>query len=250
MPGGITRFSAQLPNAGVKPTYQVNIDLEHLEMTIEKTKQAIGKYFYTDLFLMLIEAERQGREMTATEILERQSEKLSMLGPVLERLENELLNPLTERAFNIAYRLGLLPPPPAEIEGMDLKIQYISVLAQAQKMQGVIAVDQWVAGVIELAAANPGIIDNINFDNLAREKADMLGIPEKIINSPEAIARIRKIKADAAAQAAQQQNQLAMAEAAKKGAGAVKDMAGAELGKNTALDALTGQIQKVLPPAQ
>ncbi len=247
LPGGITHFSSQLPNAGVKPTYEVNINLQALEETIERTKQAIGKYLFTDMFLMLLEAERQGREMTATEIIEKQAEKLSMLGPVLERLENELLNPLTERCFNIAQRLGLIPEPPIEIQGEDIKIHYISVLAQAQKMQGMAAIDQWVGSILETAAATqrPDLLDSVNFDELANEKAAMLGIPAKIQNSPEAIAALRDARNKAAAQQAQQESQLNMAEAAKKGAGAVKDLATAPVGANTALDSLTGQMQKV-----
>ena len=244
LPGGITRFSAQTPNAGVKPTYQVNIDLVALEQTIKTTKDAIGRYFFTDLFLMLIEADRNRREMTATEIMERQSEKLSMLGPVLERLENELLNPMIERSFNLADRLGVLPPPPTEIQGMELKIQYISVLAQAQKMVGITAVDQWSAGVVNDAAIDPTALDIINFDEKNRAKADMLGVPAKIINTPEEVAARRKARGKAAAEADAQKKMLLLAEGAAKGAGAVKSMADSPMGQNSALDATLGIMQK------
>ena len=244
LPGGITRFSAQTPNAGVKPTYQVNIDLVALEQTIKTTKDAIGRYFFTDLFLMLIEADRNRREMTATEIIERQAEKLSMLGPVLERLENELLNPMIERSFNLADRLGVLPPPPTEIQGMELKIQYISVLAQAQKMVGITVVDQWSAGVVNDASIDPTALDIINFDEKNRAKADMLGVPAKIINTPEEVAARRKARAKAAAEAEAQNKMMLLAEGAAKGAGAVKSMADSPMGQNSALDATLGIMQK------
>ncbi|PWG73491.1 phage head-tail adapter protein, partial [Enterococcus hirae] len=74
------------------------------------------------------------REMTAREVQERHEEKLLMLGPVIERVQNELLDPMIDRVFSIALRGNALPPPPEELEGVDLRVEYISILAQAQRM--------------------------------------------------------------------------------------------------------------------
>jgi hypothetical protein len=56
LPGGVTRFSAMLPNAGVKPAYQVNPDLAAIEETIRVTQDAIKEKSFANLFLMLIDA--------------------------------------------------------------------------------------------------------------------------------------------------------------------------------------------------
>ena len=236
LPGGVTRFSATVPNAGVKPAYQINPDLKSIEEAIINTQNAIKRKSFSDLFLMMIDAERSGRQITATEVMERQSEKLSILGPVLERLETELLNPLIDRTFKIMWRNGLIPEPPAEIEGMELKVQYVSVLAQAQRMAGITAITQFIQFVMGSAQANPDILDNINWDEAAQEYGQMTGVPAKVLQSDEVKAQIRKARAKQQAQIAQQQQAAMTVAGAKEAASAAKDASQAELGKNSALD--------------
>jgi len=213
-----------------------------MEVTIEKTTAKINAKFFKDLFLMFVEADRTGRNITATEVMERQAEKLTVLGPVLERLEGELLSPLIERTFSIMVRKGLILPPPAVIEGMPLRIQYISVLAQAQKMAGVTAIDQWTSGVAASTAIDPEATDLVDMDEVNTMKADMLGIPAKVVRSKGAVAMRRKQRAQAQEQASKASQMIAMAEAAKKGAGAVKDMSQAPLNQNSALDSTLAGI--------
>ena len=242
LPGGVTRFSAMLPNAGVKPAYQVNPDLKAIEETIIRTQDAIKEKSFANLFLMLIDAER-GQPITATEVTERQSEKLSVLGPVLERLEGELLNPLIERTFNIMYQRGMLQPAPKEIEGAEIKVKYISILAQAQKMVGATAMQQVLQYASQLAQTQlqlgqSEVLDNINFDEQIQEYAEMLGIPAKTMNTPEMRDQIRKAKREALAaqqQAAQQAQQVEML---NKGSQAVKNAGTTPVGQNSALDAI------------
>lgn len=245
-PGGVTISSAQTPNAGLRPAYQISPDLNAMRVEVQDTKQAISEAFFADLFLMMQDDDRSG--ITATEIAERQSEKLQILGPVLERLENELLNPLIARTFAIMFRKKLLPPPPASIQGLELKIQYISILAQAQRMAAVTAIDQWSQSVVAeaQAAQDPSIIDIINFDEKNAEKADMLGVPAKIVNSPQAMASKRQARAAAQAQMQKAQMLAMSAKAGKDGAQATQALAQAPLGQphsNTALDSLLSQVK-------
>jgi len=242
VPGGITRTSTSVPNSGVRAAYEVRPDLNAMEVTIEKTTAKINAKFFKDLFLMFVEADRTGRNITATEVMERQAEKLTVLGPVLERLEGELLSPLIERTFSIMVRKGLILPPPAVIEGMPLRIQYISVLAQAQKMAGVTAIDQWTSGVAASTAIDPEATDLVDMDEVNTMKADMLGVPAKVVRSKGAVAMRRKQRAQAQEQASKASQMIAMAEAAKKGAGAVKDMSQAPLNQNSALDSTLAGI--------
>jgi hypothetical protein len=46
------------------------------------------------------------------EIAARNEEKLTQLGPVIERVNNEKLQVAIERAFGIMQRMHLLPPSP------------------------------------------------------------------------------------------------------------------------------------------
>jgi hypothetical protein len=250
LPGGITRFSAMLPNAGVKPAYQVNPDLQAIELTIEKTQNAIKEKSFANLFLMLIDAER-GAPITATEVTERQSEKLSVLGPVLERLEGELLNPLIERTFNIMYSRGMLLPPPQEIQDMELKVKYISILAQAQKMVGTTAMQQVLMyaqqlATVQLQLGQSEVLDNINFDEQIQQYADMLGIPAKTLNSPEVRDALRAEKRKALAKQQQAAEAQQMATTMNEGSSAAKNLGTTPVGANSALDqvlaGITGKI--------
>ncbi len=70
---------------------------------------------------------------TATEVAERRDEKLVMLGPVLERLHDDLLEPLIGRVFQIMARVGQIPPPPSPmLDGMRLQPEYVSPMAALQ----------------------------------------------------------------------------------------------------------------------
>ena len=239
LPGGVTRFSSMMPNAGVKPAYQVNPDLNAIEAVIQRTQEAIKKKSFADLFLMLIDSERSGTPITATEVAERQSEKLSILGPVLERLESELLNPLIDITFNIMMRNGLIRPPPRQLQDMELKVQYISVLAQAQKMSGVTAIDQWVQGVGGMAQlTGPDCLDILNTDEINSEKAEILGVPAKCVTDKVTMATNRKARQQQQANASKLQAANVVADTLSKSAKGAKDAAAAPLGQNSALDQL------------
>jgi len=227
LPGGITRFASGGADAGVSATYQVNPNIAELEATIQQTKRDISEGYYSDLFLMISQLDQPNT--TAREIVERHEEKLLMLGPVLERLESELLDPLIDRTFSIMLAKGLIPMPPEELQGMEMKVEYISMLAQAQKMVGTASIAQTVTFAQNIAAVIPEAADMINVDETIQEYADMMGVPPKIIRSKEDVAVIRQSRAD---QVAAQQKAITMQNMV---AGA-KTLSDTKLGQNSALD--------------
>jgi hypothetical protein len=179
-------------------------------------------------------AQSQRPNMTAREIVERHEEKLLMLGPVLERLESELLDPLIDRTFSIMLRVGLIPPPPDELQGMDMKIEYISMLAQAQKMVGTAAIEQITGFAAQLAAVYPGVTDNIDADAAVNEYGDMLGVPPKIVRSADDVAAMRD-------QAAKEQKAAQATSTLPNVVEGAKTMSETKLDTNSALDALMGR---------
>jgi len=241
---GVTRFSALLPNGGVKPAYQVNPDLAAIDAKILRTEQEIQKKYYVDLFLMLANAERSGRNITAYEIMEKKAEAVQVLGPVLEKTESELLNPMNDRTLMIMERNGLLPRPPKEIQGHELKFKYVSVLAQAQKMAGISSIDQWRISVEQSAALKPEVIDVINYDGMNEEKADMYGVPAKCVNDEETMIAARKARDEATAKAQNLAASEQMANAAAKAGGAIKDAGTTPMNQGSALDALLSTVKK------
>jgi hypothetical protein len=206
LPGGVTY--APNPGAGFVQSQQINIDLSGLKEDIYETQQRIKRAFYEDLFLMLAQSDR--REITAREVEEKHEEKLLMLGPVMERLNDELLDPAIDRTFNIAAEAGILPDPPKELEGAELGVEYISIMAQAQKLVGTGGLERLAGFTGNLAQFKPEVLDKINGDEMIDEYADMLGVPAKVVNSAEEVDATRK----AAAQKQQMQENMMMAEQA------------------------------------
>ena len=132
--------------------------------------------------------------MTATEVAERHEEKLLMLGPVLERLHNELLDPLINTTFERMVEANLVPPPPPELAGMDLQVEFVSMLAQAQRAVGTNSVDRFVGNLGAIAQMKPDVLDKFDSDAWADAYADMLGVDPKIIVANEQVAVVRQAR--------------------------------------------------------
>lgn len=213
LPGGVSFYDPSMANGGIKTAYEVNLNLQHLLLDIQDVRGRINSAFYTDLFLML--SSQDNRQMTATEVAERHEEKLLMLGPVIERLDNELLNPLVDNAFDRLLAANALPPPPPELEGQTLNVVYTSVLAQAQRAVATNGVDRFVGNLGQIATFKPDVLDNFNSDNWAEAYSDMLGVDPKMIVPSDQVAIIRQQRAQAQAQAQQAEQMQQASQTAK-----------------------------------
>ena len=210
LPGGVTFVEGQ--SQSIKTAFEVNLNLQHLLMDIQDVRQRINGSFYADLFLMLANA--TDTRMTATEVAERHEEKLLMLGPVLERLHNELLDPLIDITFDRMIEANLIPPAPEELQGKDLNVEFVSMLAQAQRAIGTNSIDRYVNNMGMVAQMKPEVLDKFDSDRWADQYADMLGIDPNLIVGDESVAQLRQARAQAQAQQAQaaaQQQQAATA---------------------------------------
>lgn len=169
---------------------------------ILRVEEKIKRQFYTDLFLVLA----QRKNMTATEVVQRVNEKMLLLAPTLGRLISELLDPLIIRTFNLLMRGGHLPPPPPELQGASYTIEYTSPLAKAQKASESNSVNTFTMLLAELAQLNPSVLDNVNFDKLIREYAEMQNISAALLKDPAEveIEREERKQAQIMAMAAQQ----------------------------------------------
>lgn len=213
---GALNFTSSLAQGqpSVTSLYQVQANLAALENTRAQLKQQIREMFFNDLFLALL---NNNRNKTATEAEIIDSEKMLMLGPVLDRLRSELFQPLIERTWGLLTRAGMLPPPPVEqvpeLAGEEIKIEFISILAQAQKQAGIAAINQTVGFIGQLAALaqSPDALDKLNIDETIDEVAEMHGVPPKMIRSDDEVAEIR-------GQRQQQMQQMQMMQAAQAGA--------------------------------
>lgn len=211
LPGGVSFYDGQ--TAGIKTAFEVNLNLQHLVGDIQDVRERIRGGFYADLFLMLANA--TDTRMTATEVAERHEEKLLMLGPVLERLHNELLDPLIDMTFTRMIEAGLVPPPPPELQGMELNVEFVSMLAQAQRAIGTNSVDRYVANLGAVAGFKPDVLDKFDSDQWADVYADMLGVDPKLIVPSDKVALLREARGKAEAAKAQMEAAHSMSESAR-----------------------------------
>ncbi|EMH8424382.1 phage tail protein [Klebsiella pneumoniae] len=212
LPGDITYIDQVTGQDGFKPAYLVNPNTADLLADIQDTRQIINSAYFVDLFMMLQNINT--RSMPVEAVIEMKEEKLLMLGPVLERLNDECLNPLIDRTFSIMARKNLLPPPPDVLQGMPLRIEYISVMAQAQKSIGLSSLSSTVGFIGQLARAKPEALDKLNVDQAIDAFAEMSGVSPTVIVPQEQVEQVREQRA----QQQQQQQMVAMGMAAAQGA--------------------------------
>ena len=233
LPGGISFVDATTNTQGIQTAFEVNLDLSHLLADIQDVRGRIQGSFYADLFLML--ANQTDARMTATEVAERHEEKLLMLGPVLERLQNELLDPLIEMTFNRMIAAGIVPPPPEELQGAEINVEFVSMLAQAQRAVATNGVDRFMGSLGMIAQMKPEVLDNIDADKWAESYSDMLGVDPELIVPSDKVALIRQ---DRAKMAQQQAKQEAMAQ----GSQVAKNLASADTSGQNALTDVMGMF--------
>ncbi|MXL01121.1 phage tail protein [Klebsiella pneumoniae] len=212
LPGDITYIDQVTGQDGFKPAYLVNPNTADLLADIQDTRQIINSAYFVALFMMLQNINT--RSMPVEAVIEMKEEKLLMLGPVLERLNDECLNPLIDRTFSIMARKNLLPPPPDVLQGMPLRIEYISVMAQAQKSIGLSSLSSTVGFIGQLAQAKPEALDKLNVDQAIDAFAEMSGVSPTVIVPQEQVEQVREQRA----QQQQQQQMVAMGMAAAQGA--------------------------------
>jgi hypothetical protein len=235
LPGDLTFVDTQGQNQGFRPAHEVNPRVQELLMDIQATQGMVQRVFYEDLFLMLAQSDR--REITAREIDERHEEKLLALGPVLEQLNQDLLDPLIDITFEKMVAQGALPPPPEELQGMKLKVEYVSVMAQAQKLAGIANIERFAGFTMQAASVNPEILDKIDTDQMIDIYADITSVPPGIVRTDEAVAEIRGQR-----QQMQQAQQAAMV--AKDAASATQRLGKTPMDQNSMLTQLLGAAQQ------
>jgi len=234
LPGDITWEEDVAGAKGFRPAHEVNFSIRDLEGKQEQCRQRIKKGFYEDLFLMLTGSTDADR--TAYEIAQRKEEKLLALGPVLEQTNDDLLDPITDITFSTMLIQGWIPPAPDELKGVPLKVDYISILQEAQKALGITGVERFVNFVSGMAngTQNMSVLDKLNMDQTIDVYSEMVSVPPSIVRTDDEVAEIRQQRAQA--QQAQQQAEM-MAQNAKT----AKDLSETSLDGNTALAKLGSQ---------
>ena len=210
VPGGLnfyrsgTRDRIEPLNIGANNPLGLNME--------EQRRDAIRAVFYVNQLMM-----QQGPQMTATEVIQRNEEKMRLLGPVLGRLQSELLKPMIDRCFAILLRNNQFAQAPDFLSGQDIEIEYVSPLAKAQKGTELSSITRAIEILGSLANVAP-VFDYINFDALVKHVADLVGVPQKVLKLQSQVNAERE-------QAAQQQQQMAQMQQLQQVAKAGGDIA-------------------------
>ncbi len=188
-----------------------------LEM-IQDVKNDIKKAYFVDLFQAFSDITKQ---MTVIEVQRRIAENMVLLGPVVGRFSQEVFDPTLERTFFILQRVGMFPPIPQILDGQDLDIVYISLLAKAQRFAEIQSLQGAMNDIAGISAIIPEVLDKIDGDKAIDIIAEVRGVNPELILDDEEVAQLRERKAQVVAQ----QQQL---EAAGAVAGIAKDASQAE----------------------
>lgn len=233
MPGAITA-AASVDQSTVLVPYQVPYQaIAVIGEDIAKCKEAVDRATYAELFMAI--TNMQGvQPRNVEEIASRNEEKLTQLGPVIERVNNEKLEVAIDRTFGIMLRGGFFPPPPEEIAGSDLKIEFISILTQMQRMVGIGQIERTAGFIGNLMGAFPDAGDKFNTDEAIDDYARRAGTPPKLIRSDDEVAEIRQNRA----QAMQAEKAAAMMPAVQQGADAARLLSETDVGGQSMLQSM------------
>lgn len=194
LPGDVTYYNGAGDTQGFKPVYEINPRISELLESIQDGRQLTNECYFVPLFNMF--SNINTRSMPIEAVNEMRDEKMLQIGPVLDRLNDELLDPAIDRIFNIMNRRGMLPPPPEELQGQPLRVEYTSVMAQAQKAVGIGSIERFVGFIGNMTAAGfQQAADKLDVDQAIDAYGDMLGVPTTITKSDEQVQAEREQRA-------------------------------------------------------
>jgi hypothetical protein len=235
LPGGMTYVSgmAATGKPGIASIYDTKFPVNEITEDMNEVRDRLKKVFYNDLFQTASQFETRSN-ITAIEWDMRKSESMIMLGPVVERIDNEGLSVIVERVFAMAARHNLFPPPPPEIAGKDMNLQFISMLAQAQEAAAAASIERVLGLAGNISGIDPGIMDKIDTDYAIDKYSSLLNNDPRMMRTDEQVQAIRQNRA-------QQQQAQQQAEIAEKLAKGAQNLANTEVGAGkNALQLMTG----------
>jgi len=210
LPGGKNYYAN--PQETVNEVYQVRFDYSGVSAAIERVEQRIQKNFFNDVFITS-SRDPNASPLRTGQVDAMQQEQMFKVGPVTERLHSELFTPLLRRCFKIMYRKDMFPPLDPQFEDLinEIEIDIISPMAVAQNRARSQGVDVFMGFIGQAAQFDPAILDNIDVDAAARNRAEIEGVEIGILRPEEDVKKMRKQRAEQQAAQAKKEEQMAVA---------------------------------------
>lgn len=190
-------------NDKIEAVHEIRLDLSHLNLSMEELRSRINKAFFVDVFLPVLQ--NPDHERTATEINQIKDERMLAMGPVLEQMNQDVLDPLIDNQFLLMVEAGFIPPAPEELQGMPLKVEQVSVMAEAQKLVGIGGMDRLLNLASIISKVDPSALNKLDLHQFIDEYADALGVSPKIVRSDDKVEEIMGAQAAAAQKESQVQ---------------------------------------------
>ena len=216
-PGGINPYRAGTQDRiyPLETRGNIGIGLQMMQDARDRIKQS----FFIDQLQL-----KDGPQMTATEANIRNDDNLRILSPILGRQHFELLQPMIARIVDVMLEQGEMPEDlPAELEGVNLKVFYSSQVAKAQRMGEAMNLDRYMMSLTQMAQVDPSVMQIIDMEKYGRYMAELDGIPEDILKTPQEIKKIQQAQASAEQSAMEQQRNQSEADVMQKMASAARE---------------------------
>lgn len=183
-----------LGNAG-----QLSVGLAELQYYQEQIK----KLMFVDTFQAFASITKQ---MTVPEVMERISEKMTLLGPAVGRYMNDVLQPLIEKVVMVLYEANQLPRlPDVMLQDPRFEVKFVSRLVQTQRQSELNNLVNAFSIAGQIAQFKPEVLDKINGDKAVDDIFDISGVSAKILHSDSEVIQLRQQRAAA------QEQQMKMA---------------------------------------
>ena len=181
--------------------------------TLEYYKKQIRDIMFYTTFQAFSELTKQ---MTVPEVMERISEKMTVLGPAVGRFMNDVLQPLIEKVVMILYNAGKLPPmPEGMMQNPSFEVKFVGRLVQSQRQSEINNIVNAIGIIGQVAQVKPEVLDKINADEVVTTIANITGLPASMIYSDDEVRKLREQRAEAQAQEAQLMQAQALAQTYK-----------------------------------
>jgi hypothetical protein len=199
---GITYIRGTGANVGIKNAYSIQFDATAVQMVIQQVKQDIMSAFKADLFLQITS---ESKQMTATEVNTLTAEQRLQFSAIFDKLTTQFCKPVIDLIFNYLWRRGILPEPTDELEGVDLEINYNTLLGNLDNQQKLSDIQKDIAFATQVLKVKPDIVKLYDFEELLRTYHDLTNAPSSYIHTHRYVEEMEQIEAQQQQQAQQQQ---------------------------------------------
>lgn len=246
-PGAITELAQEAGAAGkVQSLFDIAPVFQQILEVKAGIEDKVNSAYNVNLFAMLEQAKFDASGRTAFEWNLRQQEKMQQLSPVITRINHEFLGKIIERVYGIIDVNGGFDAFPPQYEGRDIHINYISPLAQLQKMAGTQSFEMALAAIAQLGQIKPQAYNMLDEEEWLRPYYERIGAPLKTLRTHEEYQEILKQQAQAESEQKDMATAAQMAqpvESYTKAAANVQSMANDQT--NAPLEQLLGELRQV-----